>query len=54
MAAVALTVSCSSSKTPDPSKVPDATSQEVARVEPLSWWIGMKTELQLMIQGPEV
>ena len=54
MAAVALTVSCSSSNTPDPSKVPDATSQEVARVEPLSWWIGMKTELQLMIQGPEV
>ena len=54
MAAVALTVSCSSSNTPDPSKVPDATSQEVARVEPLSWWTGMKTELQLMIQGPEV
>ena len=35
----------------DPAKVPDATAQEVTRVEPLSWWTGMKTPLQLMVQG---
>ena len=35
----------------DPAKVPDATPQEVTRVEPLSWWTGMKTPLQLMVQG---
>ena len=35
----------------DLSKVPDATPQEVTRVEPLSWWTGMKTPLQLMVQG---
>ena len=29
----------------------DATREEVTRVEPLSWWTGMKTPLQLMIQG---
>lgn len=28
-----------------------AGSSEVARVEPLSWWTGMKTPLQLMING---
>jgi len=35
----------------DPAKVPDATREEVTRVEPLSWWTGMKTPLQLMVQG---
>ena len=35
----------------DPSKVPDATPQEVTRVEPLCWWTGMKTPLQLLVQG---
>jgi hypothetical protein len=35
----------------DPAKVPDATPKEVTRVEPLSWWTGMKTPLQLMVQG---
>ena len=25
---------------------------EVTRVEPPSWWTGMKTDLQLLVQGP--
>ena len=35
----------------DPEKVADATREQVTRVEPLSWWTGMKTPLQLMVQG---
>ena len=27
----------------DPAKIPDATPEEVTRVEPLSWWTGMKS-----------
>ena len=38
----------------DPAKVADATPEEVTRVEPLSWWTGMKTPLQLMVQGKDV
>ncbi|MCD8312819.1 MAG: glycoside hydrolase family 13 protein [Bacteroidales bacterium] len=37
----------------DPDAVPDNDGQ-VLRVEPLSWWTGMKTELQLMIYGPKI
>ena len=35
----------------DPAQVPDATPEEITRVEPLCWWTGMKTPLQLMVQG---
>ena len=35
----------------DPMSVEDASSQQVTRVEPLCWWTGMKTSLQLMVQG---
>ena len=35
----------------DPASVADATSDQVTRVEPLSWWTGMKTDLQLLVQG---
>ena len=35
----------------DPASVPDATPDQVTRVEPLSWWTGMKTPLQLLVQG---
>ena len=38
----------------DPSTVVDADFNQVNRVEPLSWWVGMKTPLQLMVQGPEI
>lgn len=35
----------------DPSAVADATSAQVTRVEPLSWWTGMNTPLQLLVNG---
>ena len=35
----------------DPASVADATTEQVTRVEPLSWWVGMKTDLQLLVQG---
>ena len=35
----------------DPENVPDATREQVTRVEPLCWWTGMKTPLQLLVQG---
>ena len=35
-------------------KVKPATQDQVVRVEPPCWWTGMKTELQLMIQGPGI
>ena len=38
----------------DYSSVPEATAEQVARVEPLSWWTGMTTPLQLMVQGPMI
>ena len=38
----------------NPKKVKDATKDQVTRVEPLSWWTGMKTPLQLMVQGQNI
>ena len=38
----------------DYSAVPEASYEQVARVEPLSWWTGMNTPLQLLVQGPEI
>ena len=38
----------------DFSAVPEASFEQVARVEPLSWWTGMNTPLQLLVQGPEI
>ena len=38
----------------DPSSVADASDAQLSRVEPLSWWTGMKTPLQLMVQGPGI
>lgn len=37
----------------DASSVADAAGQ-VARIEPLSWWTGMQTPLQLLIQGDSI
>ena len=34
--------------------VADADSSQVSRVEPLSWWVGMKAPLQLLVQGEGV
>ena len=38
----------------DAATSPEATPEEVTRVEPLSWWTGMKTPLQLMVQGKDM
>ena len=35
-------------------KTRQATSEQVTRVEPPCWWTGMKTELQLMVQGSQI
>ena len=38
----------------DPATVADATAEQVTRVEPLSWWTGMKTPLQILVQGKNI
>ena len=50
----ALAMACMGPTAFDPSTVDDATRAQIARVEPLCWWTGMKTPLQLMIYGPEI
>lgn len=35
----------------NPASIENAKTEEVTRVEPLSWWVGMKMPLQLMIEG---
>ena len=53
MAAVALFAACSAPQALNPADVDEATTQ-ITRVEPLSWWTGMKTDLQLLVQGPDI
>ena len=38
----------------NPSSVRDFEPGEVTRVEPLCWWTGMSTPLQIMVQGPGI
>ena len=49
--AVIVLAACSGKPAFDPASVADATAEQVTRVEPLSWWVGMKTDLQLLVQG---
>ena len=46
-------VACSQAPTFDPATIADADGQ-IRRVEPLSWWVGMKTPLQLLIGGENI
>lgn len=46
-------VSCGGQTAFDPSSVSDAGSR-VERIEPLSWWTGMKTPLQLLVRGENI
>ncbi len=46
-------VSCASGSDFVPESVADHTG-EVSRVEPLSWWVGMETPLQLLVQGENI
>ena len=39
---------------PSQAKVKEATPEQIVRVEPPCWWTGMKTSLQLMVQGPGI
>jgi len=36
------------------SNIAEATPDQVVRVEPPCWWAGMKTSLQLLVQGPSI
>ena len=36
------------------SRVKEATPEQIVRVEPPCWWTGMKTTLQLLVQGPGI
>ncbi len=53
MASLAL-AACGGPAPIDPPNLEDASSDLIARVEPLSWWVGMKTPLQLLVQGPDI
>lgn len=48
--AVTALVACTGNNAFNPASTPDAGSR-VERVEPLSWWVGMKTPLQLLVKG---
>ncbi len=52
--AFALVVAGCTGKNFTPSELSDATDSQVARVEPLSWWVGMNTPLQLLVGGDNV
>ena len=43
--------SCNSNAVFVPESVADADLTQIRRVEPLSWWVGMNTPLQLLVQG---
>lgn len=43
--------SCNSNSVFVPEEVTDADLTQIRRVEPLSWWVGMNTPLQLLVQG---
>ena len=53
LAALAL-VACTSQPAFDPASVADASESQISRVEPLSWWTGMETPLQLMVRGENI
>jgi len=47
-------VGCSGGAAIDPATIEEASLEEISRVEPLCWWVGMKTPLQLLVQGPGI
>ncbi|MGN1210476.1 MAG: alpha-amylase family glycosyl hydrolase, partial [Candidatus Cryptobacteroides sp.] len=51
VAALALVSCAGSDMNIDVNALADAEEAQVSRVEPLSWWTGMKTPLQLMVYG---
>lgn len=53
MGTIAMLSSCAGSVV-DLTGVKEADSTQITRVEPLSWWTGMKTPLQIMVQGKDI
>ena len=53
MAALVL-VSCAGQSGFDAASVADATPVQIDKVEPLSWWTGMKLPLQIMVKGENI
>ncbi|MDE6872752.1 MAG: glycoside hydrolase family 13 protein [Bacteroidales bacterium] len=51
---LAVFASCTARQAFDPASVADADAVQVSHVEPLSWWTGMNTPLQLMVHGQGV
>lgn len=51
-AAVLIVAGCHSQV--DLQSIPDATPDQVTKVEPPCWWVGMNTPLQLMLHGPGI
>lgn len=53
---IALAVLAAAACTPkaDVSSIPDASPVQVSHVEPPCWWTGMKTNLQLMVNGDQI
>ena len=54
LSALLAVAACNGPAAVDPSSLAEATPSQIARVEPLSWWTGMKTDLQLLVQGPGI
>ena len=46
-------ISCQQQTAFDPASVADAEGR-VRHIEPLSWWVGMQTDLQLMLHGEAI
>lgn len=42
---------CTNSSNMNLADIPEASGEEISRIEPLNWWVGMKTPLQLLVQG---
>lgn len=54
VAVVLAFAACSRKSSFTASSVSDACEAQIERVEPLSWWVGMNTPLQLMVNGEEI
>ena len=46
-------MACSSGQAPLAEAIADHGGR-IERVEPLSWWVGMNTPLQLMVHGEDI
>ena len=54
MTAISILALASCGQNTEIPEIAEATADQVTRVEPPCWWAGMKTELQLLVQGPSI